>query len=166
MVRCRGVVARLITQAGVSADLPAATKDSTICGQTMQTHVKHQRAREARQVLVIERAAGLLRIFVPRDKRHRRGVLPMRERNPRVFARRHRRCDARHDFKRNPRGRECSGFLAAATEDKRIAPLQSHHGFARAGIGDQTGVDFLLIEHPPARSHRPASSLGMGLGMP
>src|SRR5581483_9805061 len=73
-----------------------------------------------------------------------RGNASMRDRNPGVCGRGDAGGDPGHDLERDasPRKRLC--FLAAASENERIATLEAHDPFAFVGEADEQRVDLVL----------------------
>ncbi len=57
-------------------------------------------------------------------------MIPMRQRDSRIGGNTRRRRDAGHDLERNIPARQRFDFLAAASENKRIAAFQPYHPFA------------------------------------
>ncbi len=64
---------------------------------------------------------------MPRDKRHGRSHLALREPNARITAGGQCRGDARHDFVIDARRFQSLHFFGQAAEDDRIASFEPHH---------------------------------------
>src|SRR5690606_42031410 len=68
----------------------------------------------------------------------------MRERDPRVRARRDGRRNARHDLEGNAGRSERERFLPAASEHQWVAALEAHHALARPAERDELLIDDVL----------------------
>ena len=70
--------------------------------------------------------------------------------------------NARHDFNSHVRLAQRFDFLAAATEDERIAALEAHHALARHGGLNHAAVDFVLRHRMLALGLADMDDLGGG----
>ncbi len=98
-----------------------------------------------RQGRPIEKAVGLVRFFVAGDEGHGADVLAMRQWDAGEGARPQCGGHARHHLVRESSPPQRLGLLAAATEQERIAALQTHHAQTLAGA-----IDHYLINLRPA----------------
>jgi hypothetical protein len=87
---------------------------------------------------------AVLAAFVAGDDSERRRDAAVRERNACIGRRGDRRADARNDFEGHARGGERFGLLAAASEDERVAALETHHAAPPPRVPDEQRVDLLL----------------------
>src|SRR5690606_18871804 len=79
-----------------------------------------------------------------RDERDAAREVAMRERDPRVRARRDGRRNARHDLEGNAGRSERERFLPAASEHQWVAALEAHHALARPAERDELLIDGVL----------------------
>ena len=112
----------------------------------LDAHEHHFRSGRLRELRKIEGTLSFGGIFVPGENGELRGVIAMRHGNARVGRRGDRGADARDDLELQTRLRERLGFLAASSENKRVATLQPHHPPAGAGLLDQQRIDLLLLQ--------------------
>ena len=134
-------------------------------GNSMQSHVKHERAGECGQRRIVESAWPVGVGLMARDKRHRRGMVAMRHRDTRIRAGRHRRGDAGNDLERNARRRKRRGLFAPPSKHERVAPFQTDHRLSRQRQLHQFAIDLRLVEIPTAWPLHATASLGRGMGM-
>jgi hypothetical protein len=72
-------------------------------------------------------------------------VIAMSYRNTRPRGSGNRARNPGNDFKRNARFNQCARFLAAASENERVASFQPAHGFAFTGFFDHEPFDAFLL---------------------
>ena len=109
-------------------------------------HEEDQRPRILRQTLPVDLARRLQWILVAGDDRKRRGQMTVRHRNPRIRWHSDRRGDPRHHFKRHACFTQTLAFLASASEDIRIAALETRHHLSLQRFFDQHLVNLFLLQ--------------------
>ena len=115
-------------------------------GEIVHAHQHDLGAGDFGDLFVAQRRGCVRRIAVAGEDREAGAMLAVRERNARVIRRRHDGRNAGHDFERDFFRRELLGFLAAATENERVAALEPHDGFALAGAGEHEFGELFLRE--------------------
>ena len=101
---------------------------------------------------------------MPGDEGDRAREVSVRERHFEERPDRQRRRHARNDFIRYSRSAKRLGFLPAATEDQRIASLQTDHDFSRTRPLDEQRVDVRILVRMVSGQIANAEQLGGGIG--
>ena len=107
-------------------------------------HQEHERARKAREHVPVDLGALLAVPLVAGDHRELGGQATLRHGDPGERRNGDRRAEPRHDLERHPRRAQRERLLSAATEDERVAALQTHHRTPRPAVLDKARVDLVL----------------------
>ena len=129
--------------------------------QSLQPHVHHERAREGRKRVPVERRVVLGGILVSGDEGDGGRLVPVGHRDPGVRRRRHPGRDAGDHLERDPGGGERLCLLTAAPEDERIAALQADDGATGPRAIDHQPLDLLLRHLGRARLLAHVHELGV-----
>ena len=114
--------------------------------EIVHAHQHNLGAGDLGDLLVAQGRGRVRRIAMAGEDREAGAMVAVRERDARVICRRHHRGNAGHDLERDFFRREHFGFLAATTEDKRVAAFEPHDGLALAGAGEHEFGELFLYE--------------------
>ena len=112
----------------------------------LHAHEHHFRAGIFCESFVVERALGFGRVFVSGEYGELRRVFAVSYGNSRIGRRGDCGADSRHDLEFQTGLHQFLGFLAAATEYKRIAAFEPHDALSFRRLLHEQRVGFILLQ--------------------